>query len=211
MYRLNKEQMSFFLQQEADIRKMIEKLLNQLLWQPNILEVSQCDLSLHNVIQRSHKATWIGNCSQGENIASRSLSARQRLFFTIASCRGGVGNTGIGKGSAVNQILQFIFSKVYFHPKAMQFTRVEKVTENLQKCQRPLLYKKGREHVQCMPLGWQSRQHQYEVVDGKDVVVFFSPFCCCLLGFFLSSSSSAPEEPLVKNTGGVKKCSVSIN
>lgn len=55
---------------------MFEKLLNQLLWQPNILELSQCDLSLHNVTQRSHKATWIGNYSQGENIASRSLSAR---------------------------------------------------------------------------------------------------------------------------------------
>lgn len=29
---------------------MFEELLNQLLWQLNILEVSQCDLNLHNVI-----------------------------------------------------------------------------------------------------------------------------------------------------------------
>lgn len=38
---------------------------------------------------------------------------------------------GILKGSSVNQILQFIFSMVYFHPKAMQFTQVGEVVENL--------------------------------------------------------------------------------
>lgn len=51
-----------------------------------------------------------------------------------------------------------------------------------------------------MPLGWKSRQYQYQADDGKDVA--FLSYLLLLFAFF--PRIRAPKEPLVRNTGGVK-------